>query len=252
MSPMPHLCAALAAALILAGGLSPKLSAQALTGYTLKAGPTLAMQRWNDFDRDPLLGYHADLQVERIDFARPTSFYASLGYHQRGSAIRTRATRFVDPVSGEERVFRPESIRFVFHNLALALGGKQHYSLGAHRGFVSFALRGEYNLATDLGDGGAGGLNFGYGTSFPVPEFTRDVLYGADLGVGAELALGARADALVELRLSPDMSAQYDQPALRFSNVVTGNNEVAAERTISNVSVELSVGLRFLPEAAFE
>lgn len=232
--------------------LSPKLVAQSLTGYAIKGGGVLATQRWDNFDRDPMFGGHVDLQVETVSYDKPVSFYASLGYHQRGSAIRTRAFAFTDPRTGEEVRFRPEALRFVFHNAVLALGGKQHYAVGEHRGFVSFALRGEYNVATDFGDTDDRNVNFGFGPAYPIDEFARDFLYGADVGAGLELALSARTDALFELRLCPDVSAQYDQPALQFFSPVTGNNESSGQRTITNLSVELSVGLRFLPDAAYD
>lgn len=232
-------------------GLPPKLLAQTFTGYAVKGGGVLATQRWDGFERDPLLGAHVDLQVESVSYDKPTSFYASLGYHQRGSAIRTRAFRFVDPGTGQETSFRPEALRFVFHNAVLALGGKQHYAVGENRGFVSFALRGEYNLATDFGDTDDRNVNFGYGPAYPLDDFVRDFLYGADVGAGLELALSARTDALFEIRLSPDVSAQYDQPPLQFFSPVTGNNESSGQRSINNLSVELSLGLRFLPDAAY-
>ena len=250
---MPSLAPAVLSCLLLLG-LSPKpaLHAQSFTGYTLKGGGTLATQRWDNFDRDPLLGTHVDLQVESVSFERPTSFYASLGYHQRGSAIRTRAFTFVDPSSGEETRVRPEALRFVFHNLALAVGGKQHYAVGDKRGFVSFAVRGEYNLGTDFGDVEENRLGFGFRPAFPVDEFVRDFLYGADVGAGLELPLSSRLDALLELRLSPDVSAQYEQPPLQAFNPQTGNNEGVGQRSIRNLSIELSAGLRFLPDAAYE
>ena len=241
--------------LLLFVGLSPKPAAVAQTfvGYAVKGGGVLATQRWDNFDRDPLIGPHVDLQVESVSFDKPTSFYASLGYHQRGSAIRSRAFTFRNPTTGQEERFRPEALRFVFHNLALALGGKQHYTVGRNRGFVSFALRGEYNLATDFGDTDDRNLNFGFGASYPVDEFTRKLLYGVDVGAGLELPLSARTDALLEIRLSPDVSAQYEQPPLQnVFNPRTGNNEGVAQRNINNLSVEVSVGLRFLPDAAYE
>lgn len=250
---MSHLrpgSAALALALLM--GLTPKLPAQSFTGYAVKGGGVLATQRWDNFERDPLLGAHVDLQVESVSYDKPTSFYASLGYHQRGSAIRTRALRFTDPTTGQEVTSERTSLRFVFHNLALALGGKQHYAVGQNRGFVSFAVRGEYNLATDFGDTDDRNFNFGYGPAYPIGDFVRDFLYGADVGAGLEIALSARTDALFELRLSPDVSAQYDQPPLQFFSPLTGNNESSGQRSINNLSVEVSVGLRFLPQAAYE
>ena len=242
-------------ALLLVVGLSPKpaATAQSFIGYAVKTGGVLASQRWDNFERDPLIGAHVDLQVESVSFEKPTSFYAAVGYHPRGSAIRTRAFVFRDPNTGEEVRFRPEALRFVFHNAALSVGGKQHYAVGGHRGFVSFALRGEYNLATDFGDTDDRNLNFGLGTTYPVDEFVRDFLYGVDVGAGLELRVSSRVDALFEIKLSPDLSAQYEQPPLQnVFNPRTGNNEGTAQRSINNLSVELSVGLRFLPDAAYE
>lgn len=239
--------------LLLALGLSPKqLPAQVFTGYALKAGPTMATQRWDNFDQGPLFGYHVNAHVERVDYGRPTSFYAALGLHQRGSAIRSRNFRFVDPVSGQEVVVRPETIAFVFSNLVLGLGGKQHYAVGKRRGYVLLALRGEYNLATDFGDTDDRNINFGYGPAYPVEEFVRKLTYGADVGAGLELPINGKLDGLLELRFSPDVSQQYDQPALRIFNPFTGNNESAGQRRITNVSIELSAGIRILPDAVYE
>ncbi len=227
-------------------------SAQTFLGYTLKAGPTLATQRWDGFEQSPLIAYHADLQVERLDYSSPTSLFASLGYHQRGSAIRSRGFQYRDPATGQEVTIRPQSLRFVFSNLGLTLGGKQHYAVGDRRGFVSLGLRGEYNLATDFGDTDGVNDDFGYGLAYPDDVYVRDFVYGVDVGVGLELQLSAKLDALLELRISPDVSQQYDQPPLQFFSPVTGNNESSGQRRINNVSIELSVGLRLLPEAAYE
>ncbi len=227
-------------------------SAQVFVAYALKGGPTLATQRWDNFEQSPLLGYHADLQVERLDYSSPTSLYASLGYHQRGSAIRSRAFRFVDPVTGQETSFRPQTLKFVFSNVGLTLGGKQHYAVGSNRGFVSLGLRGEYNVATDFGDTDDANVNFGYGLAYPDDAFVRDFTYGVDVGVGLELPLSGKLDALFELRISPDVSQQYDQPPLQFFSPITGNNESGGQRSINNVSIELSVGLRLLPDAVYE
>ena len=243
-----------ALACLLLVGLSPKpvLHAQSFTGYTLKGGGVLATQRWDNFERDPLIGTHVDLQIESVSFEKPTSFYASLGYHQRGSAIRFPAFTFVNPSTGEETRVRQEALRFVFHNLALAAGGKQHYAVGDNRGFVSFAVRAEYNLATDFGDVDESNLALGFRPAFPVDAFVRDFLYGADVGAGLEMPLSSRLDALFELRLSPDVSAQYEQPPLQAFNPRTGNNEGVGQRSINNLSIELAVGVRFLPDAAYE
>ncbi len=226
--------------------------AQSFAAYTLKAGPTLATQRWDNFEQSPLVTYHADLQVERMDYSSPTSFYASVGYHRRGSAIRSRNVRYLDPTTGQELTIRPQALEFAFSNVGLTLGGKQHYAAGNGRGFVAFGLRGEYNVATDFGNTDATNVNYGYGLAYPNAAYVRKVVYGMDLGVGLERQLSARLDALFELRISPDVSQQYDQPPLRFYSPVTGNNEASGQRRINNVGIEFSVGLRLLPETVYE
>ena len=230
-----------------------ELQAQRLTGWSLTGGPTVATQRWDNFDQRPLLGYHAGVTVEQIDYDRGNGLYASLGYHQRGSAIKTPNFRYQDPSTGEERVYRSDAIKFLFHNVVLAAGAKKNYAIGEKRGYVGFGLRGEANVGTDFAEeAGDQAINYGYGLAYPTKEFVRRFVYGIDLEGGIEVPLAARLDGIAALRLSPDIARQYFQGPVPYYNAFTRQNEIAPERKILNVSIELSLGIRFLPKAEFE
>ena len=241
----PRLAEALAAAALLLAATAGPLCAQ-YTGYGLKFGPTLATQRWDNYQQDPLLGYHVDLQVENLSESKPRTLYASLGYHQRGSAIRFRRTVGRD-VNGFEREFRAQTLRFVWHNVGLAVGAKQTKPLGNARGHVSVGLRGEVNVGTDLGGEVAEQVReLRIGIPYPIPEFSNRLVAGIDIGGGIDFPLSPTLDGLVELRVSPDFTRQYFQPPFQYFDSFTGNNVLAREETISNVSLELSVGIRWL------
>ena len=239
-----RLACTFAAALV---ALIPVTLRAQLTGYTLKAGPSVATQRWDDFEQDPLLGYHVDVQVESISEASPRTLYAALGFHRRGSAIRTGRRTYVDRATGQEVRVEGRTIPFRFDNLALALGVKQVYPFRENaRAYFLVGLRGERTLSVDLG-GDAVNQNYGYGLSYPVEEFVTRWLYGVDFGGGLDFELSPSLDGLIELRISPDLSRQYFQPPL--NNVVdpfTGNNIALRERSIRNLGLELSLGLRLL------
>ena len=220
--------------------LASSVQAQ-FVGYSLKGGPSVGIQQWDGFDRQPLFGYHFDLQIESLSDVEPRTLYASLGYHQRGSAIRYRRIDLGGNPIGQGQ----ETTNFVFNNAVLALGAKQTYALGQARGHIALAIRGEYNINTDLaGDLGA---NRNLYLSFPQDEFVIKGLYGIDLGAGLDISINPSLDALLELRVSPDFSRQYFQPPLQNVILPGSNNPTTiGERTINNITFELSAGIRFV------
>jgi len=212
------------------------------TGYSFKFGPTVGVQQFNNFDQGPLYGFHADLQVENISETDPRTLYASVGYHRRGSANRIS---FV-PLSGGAR--RQSTTKFIFNNIALIAGGKQLYALQNLQAHVSLALRGEVNVnLTNKIDDVELENNSLLLLSFPQDEFVNRFIYGIDVGAGIDFPLSPTLDGLLEVRVSPDFSRQYFQPAFIGFDPFTGNNDrVFAERRINNISFELSFGIRFI------
>src|SRR5690606_31268447 len=67
-------------ALAVVGGLG-SLHGQGYT-FGFKTGPTLGFQQWNDFQRDPLLGFHGALFMESLAEDDAYCLYTQLGYHQ--------------------------------------------------------------------------------------------------------------------------------------------------------------------------
>ena len=143
-------------------------------------------------------------------------------------------------------------MKFIFSNVGLTLGGKQHYAVGNTRGFVPLACAGSTTWLPTSATPTRRTSTTATGSPTRTDAFVRKFVYGVDVGVGLELPISGKLDALFELRLSPDVSQQYDQPPLRFFSPITGNNEAGGQRRISNVCIELSVGLRLLPEAVYE
>lgn len=231
----------------LAAVCTPLAGAGQYAGYVVKSGMSVATQRWDDFEQDPLVGFHAVGQVESISPGAPRTVYAALGFHRRGSAIRTGRRTYVDRTTGEEVRVANRTIPFRFDNVALTLGAKQIWPVGeSTRVYFAVGVRGERTVAVDLG-GDAANQNFGYGLAYPVEEFVTRWLYGVDFAGGFDFELAPALDGLIELRVSPDMSRQYFQPPLaNVVDPVTGNNIALRERSIRNLSLELSVGIRVL------
>lgn len=212
------------------------------TGYSFKAGPTMGVQQWNSFDRGPLFGYHADIQVENISETDARTLYASLGYHQRGSANR------FSYVTVDGRRFQ-STTKFIFNNVGLVAGGKQIYPVGVNmQGHVALGLRGEVNVSTSYGeDDEIVRNNPQLLTSYPQDAFVNRFLYGIDIGAGLDFPLSPTLDGLLEIRVSPDLSRQYFQPPFVGYDPISGNNNRNfPERRINNISFELSFGIRLI------
>lgn len=195
-----------------------------------KNGLTVGTQSWNGQDREPMFGYHADYVYERFQ-TEDFSLIAQIGYHQRGSAIRTQ---FRDLAGNLYRTTR----RNVFHNAALMLGvkntlpnaflsGQPYYLLGA---------RVEYTFADSIA------------TAQNLSQYVRPVNYGVTVGGGVQFKVGDRYRFFVELQVAPDFSQQlYAPPGNYFANF-NGNTVFLnlPEQRVNNLSMELSVGWMFL------
>ena len=53
-----------------------------------KFGPVIGTQKWEGFQKDPLLDFHGMLFIESYSEENSGSLFAQLGYHRRGSALR--------------------------------------------------------------------------------------------------------------------------------------------------------------------
>jgi len=197
-----------------------------------KLGGTFGTQTWNGFDRNALLTYHGGLFIESYREEAKSSFIAYLGYNKRGSSQRGIIN------SG---LFSSRQ-SFEFNNATLALAAKNRFNtFSVNKAYYLVGVRFEYTLGTNLDQ------YLQYGGFFPVEPFVNKFNYGPIAGVGYEMQFSEFVGAFIEASLSPDLSKQYEQPAL--SNVIspiTGQVRNINSQTIRNITFEISVGLRLL------
>ncbi len=203
-----------------------------------KAGGTIAIQQWNNLERDPLFAYHGAVFIETLDPEDNGSLYAQLGFHKRGSGVRV--FDIFSSFSADQN--------FQFNNLALALGVKKRINRTESKAFYyHFGVRGEYTINTNL-------ENFERFNSlfYPIDEFVRKFNYGLSFGGGIEFGSSKFSVPFIELTISPDISLQYQQNAIpNVINPFNGQTMTLQERSIRNLTLELTFGMKFLREVIY-
>ncbi len=202
--------------------------------FGIKGGPSAGMQKWNGFGgRDPLFRYHGIAFIESHSSVSYSSVFAQVGYHIRGSALRIRA--YYDPVFG--RNIEAHTTNIQFKNIALTAGAKRRHDLGSGKAYYAFGFRGEYTVDTEM---------TGFFSIYEGLE--NKIVFGAYFSGGFEIPLGRFVSGVIEASVSPDFSKQIFLPPQRtgFTDAFTGQEIILQEQNISNVSLEISVGLRFL------
>ena len=198
-----------------------------------KGGLSLGQQNLGGYERDILFAYHGAFYIESLTEENKNALFAQLGYHIRGSALRI--PRHVNN-NGQEIPVRTEKSEF--GNIALMIGGKQKFDLGLDsKWYFDFALRGEYNITTNLPPIYAN-----------LEDQVNKFVYGLSAGIGAEKMFSELVGALIEFRIHPDVSNQIYIPAQQS---VTNPNRIIPDRDIRNISYELTVGFRFLRKIVY-
>ena len=220
--------------------------------FGLKGGMTLGSQNWeNSFDSSALFRYHAIAFIETAPEDNTFAVFGQLGYHIKGSAIRTFGSTIVDG-NGNRRTFRGLNTPFEFHNLSLTAGGKQKFDFNFvenSRVYYLFGIRLDYTLGTNFSDFDLE-ANPLYATIYPIDGFVNDFNYGATVGGGMEIPFGELTGLVLEFTVNPDFSKQYNQP--QINNVINPNPDAIQrtitipERSITNVTFEISLGIRFM------
>ncbi|HMQ06713.1 MAG TPA: hypothetical protein PKC30_05395 [Saprospiraceae bacterium] len=202
-----------------------------------KGGLGLNIQQWNGFQRQPLIVPFGDIFIESYDEESPSSLFAQIGYHTRGSAIRV-----LNLVGGSF------SNSFRFNNLVLAAGAKRVLNVNAPtRPYYLVGIRGEYTLSTNLHE-----YEQQMSTFYPFDFYVNKFNYGLTAGGGFEFDFQDLVGGFIEITVNPDVSFQYDQPPIpNVRNPFTGNLETLRERRIRNVSLEVTIGLRFLRKVEY-
>ncbi len=217
--------------------------------FGIKGGLTVGTQRWDQsFQRDPLYRYHAIGFIESAPEDNQFALFAQLGYHVKGSAIRTFRRTLI--VNGNQVIFPAMTIPFEFRNVSLTLGGKKKYDLGTSaKAYYLLGVRADYTLGTKLrpdfieeGDP--------YAIIYPFDQFVNKFNYGATIGGGLEFPFSEYIAGVLEFTVNPDFSYQYNQPEIpnvrdpNPNNI--GNTITIRERQITNLTFEVTLGIRFL------
>lgn len=240
---MKHRSFLILASIVLFGQLA---NAQSYA-FGLKGGLLAGMQQWEGQNRSLMFKSHGVIFIESADEGQTYGVFAEAGFHQRGSARRN--VRFTGP-SGN--LFDAPTQEFIFNNVSLTLGAKDKKLLNAETFFYyGLGVRGEYTVSTNLQEFretfediyGANILVGGY----PIPEFVRKWNYGITVQGGLEWHMSEFVASVFEVRVSPDFSAQYLQPPIANAyDPITGNTRSFNEQKAVNISIELTIGLRFL------
>lgn len=194
--------------------------------WSFRAGPSLAFQRWNGLgSTQPLIGYHGVIGLESYDPGKTSTFYGELGYHQRGSS------KYVPAYQSNAGInYSSYTIRNVFHNVALALGGRKSFGQD-NKFFYNLALRGEYTIKAQLSD-----VYVGFS------EFVKNFNYGLDVGAGYNFPIGYHMG-FIQVQLQPDLSKQIW--STQYSGFdYQGNPVTYPEQKVINYTFELSLGFR--------
>jgi hypothetical protein len=226
--------------------LLTSLSAQS-TVYTLLGGLSAGNQKWNDGnDQSMLMRYHGAIRAETYTPDNDkSSVFAQFGYHVKGSRQRFR---FFTPGGG---VFN-NGVNYEFRNLSLILAAKSKRDFGVKNKFYYYGgLRGDYTVNTNLNELAQG--NPFFTIIYPSDGFVRHWMLGFSGGGGLELNIKELVGAMVEFSVHPDLTLQYQQPAI--GNIIDPNNPgnviTVSQRQIRNFTFEVSVGLRLIRKVVY-
>lgn len=203
-----------------------------------KAGLTIGTQNWDGLERRAMLNYHGAIFIESFDRDFKGSFFAQLGYLSRGSGLN---------------VFRiggvTTSQAFIFRNLGLTLGAKKRLlTKTLYTPYYFLGLRGEYQLSNNLQQ-----IQDRYNSPyFPIPVYVNNFTYGFSFGGGIEFLGSDLVHPALELTISPDLSYQYQAPSIgNVINPFNGLTTSVPERSIRNITIEVSLIIRFMRRVVF-
>ena len=208
-----------------------------------KFGPTVGIQQWNGIQRDALFAGHVAVFIESFEEDNPSSLFAQLGLHQRGSAERDQ---LISANLGE--LFR-RTLTYKFNNISLMLGAKRLLNMESRaKPFYTIGIRAEYTVNTNL-DRYEGTV---FQTYFPSDFFVNKFNYGVSAGGGFQYQFGDLVGGAVELTISPDVSKQYEQfPIDVIDPRNVGGTRTLPQQDVRNLSLEISVSLRLLRKVEY-
>lgn len=203
-----------------------------------KFGPSVCFQQWNGFDQGTLFSFHGAAFIESYDAESTSSLYAQVGYFTRGSALRV------------SNIFNGFSVSrsFKFNNLSATLGAKKILKeIGWLRPFYTVGIRAEYTLSTNLVDYEQFNSPF-----YPNDEFVNKLNYGLSIGGGIQYDFSDLIGGALEITINPDVSKQYLQPGgISVINPYTNTSYTLQQREIRNLSIDISLSIRFMRKVEY-
>ncbi len=216
--------------------------------FGIKGGSSIGSQKWNNFERDLLFRYHIAAFVESNSESGNRDFYAQLGYHARGSAIRVNGVINQDGIR-----FNPPVQELVFNNIVLGFGVKQKfYGASAITPYYSIGLRAEYNIDNNIPEIAA---EQSFYSNYYFTDFVNKFTYGVSGGGGLEYQFSEFVGGFLEVSLQPDIGPQYNQ-FFDLEDIINprnpgGPNITIPARQVRNFTIEISVGIRFLRKVVY-
>ncbi len=227
------------------GLLCHNAESQSSFAWGVKGGLSIGEQSWNGsgtYDNSLLFKYHGAVFIENLPEDPTSVLFAQLGYHVRGSAFRYRTSSGYD-VNGNPVTIPGFTQEFQFNNVALIIGAKRRGVLGNEHAYFTLGLRGEYTVSSNL-DFPPQYVNYAY--SSPVKDFVNKLNYGVSVAGGYEFPFSELIGGFIELSVHPDISKQYFRPPFVAYDPYQRINVDVPQQDIRNISVELSVGFRFI------
>lgn len=203
--------------------------------YGFIGGMTVGTQRWNGFDRDPLLSWNGRAFYESIVNDK-FSAIVELGLHNRGSGLLTQF-----PVVGTGNLQTNYS-KMVFRNASLMGGAKQIYGIKDNmEGFVKLGVRLEYTVADTF--------EIFEQYSEAVQPFNYGITIGGGLHFGPK---DGPIQFILDAQVSPDFSQQLYAPQAQVWNRYTQQFQQFQEQRVTNLSFEISLGVRWVNKYYYE
>lgn len=197
--------------------------------YGALGGLTLGTQKWNGFDRDPLLTWNGRFFYESLLNER-LSVVGEVGLHNRGSGILAQYI-----VSGTGKLETNYS-KMVFRNVSVLGAAKQVYEVKENiEAYMKLGIRVEYTVADT------------FDIFEEYSEAIRPFNYGVTFGGGFHFGpKDGPLQFILDAQVSPDFSQQLYAPSANIWNRYTQQFQTFPEQKVTNLSIEITLGIRFV------
>lgn len=213
-----------------------------------KIGPSIAVQQWNGFERQPALLSHLAVFIESYSETNTaSSLFAQIGIHRRGSG-----ERFTNFSIGNNNVFN-RRFKYIFNNISLLAGAKRVISEDKeYKPYYTVGVRVDYTASTNLDQFVNDGQFQNFVGFFPIPTFVNKFNYGFTVGGGFQKEFSEHVGGAIEFSIHPDISKQYTQPRIPgVIDLFTGNPRTIAMQEVRNITLEISFILRLLRKVEY-